>query len=228
MLAAVFTLVTVGAAMPSAGARSTAGGPQPQTDAAGRPLNAPQPAPVTLATPPSQPLVRDVLPAKTRGDAALATLSGDVLAKVAEQNGRSVSDMTKLLSDDPTAFLDADGMLLYEDPPAPPETLGAEPVAPGPFPNGNTFFLHSRSGSARTLYLDFDGYSLPAGTGWRGGAAYTALPWDTDGNGANWSQSEIDTIQSIWQRVSEDYATFDIDVTTQDPGYAAINRAIGR
>ena len=28
-----------------------------------------------------------------------------------------------------------------------------------------------------------------------------------------------------WKRVAEDYAAFDVDVTTEDPLYAAINRA---
>ena len=31
-------------------------------------------------------------------------------------------------------------------------------------------------------------------------------------------------IQSVWQRVAEDYSMFDVDVTTQDPGLAAIDR----
>jgi PKD repeat protein len=35
---------------------------------------------------------------------------------------------------------------------------------------------------------------------------------------------EQDAIQYIWQRVAEDYAPFDVDVTTQDPGDAAIFR----
>jgi hypothetical protein len=221
----VLVLVTAVAATPPAGAQRGGTTPTATTNAAGRPLGAPQPAEASLPTPPTAPLVRDVLPGRTAGDAALAALSPAELALVAEQNGQSTTDLTDLLARDSTAFLDADGMLFFEDPPAAPETLAAEKPAPGPFPNGNTFLLHSRPGSARTLYLDFDGYALPAGTGWNGGAALNALPWDSDGNGANWSQSEIDTIQSIWQRVSEDYAPFDIDVTTQDPGYAAINRA---
>jgi hypothetical protein len=221
----VLSLVTAVAATPQAGAQSPTAGPQATTDAAGRPLGTPEPAAASLPASPTAASVSDVLPGKTAGDAALAALSPDELSAVAAQNALSVAGLTEVLSEDATAFLDADGMLFHEDPLAPPETLGAEPVAPGPFPNGDTFFLHSRPGSVRTLYLDFDGYALPAGTGWNGGAALNALPWDTSGNGAVWSQSEIDTIQSIWQRVSEDYAPFDIDVTTQDPGYAAINRA---
>jgi hypothetical protein len=185
----------------------------------------PQQGPPPLPTPPLQPLVRDVLPGVTRGVDALDALDGDVFARVARQNGQSVDAFTRVLADDPTAFLDGDGRLLYRDP-LPPGGYAADaaPTAAAPFPNSQTFLLHSRPGSNRVLYLDFDGYSLPAGTGWRGGQAYTALPYDLDGNGATWNQAEHDTIQSVWQRISEDYAPFDIDVTTQDPGSAAIDR----
>ena len=31
-------------------------------------------------------------------------------------------------------------------------------------------------------------------------------------------------MQSVWQRVAEDFAPFDVDVTTQDPGVAAIEQ----
>jgi PKD repeat protein len=41
------------------------------------------------------------------------------------------------------------------------------------------------------------------------------------------SQQEQDVIQYIWQRVAEDYAPFDVDVTTQDPGVDAIIRSSG-
>jgi hypothetical protein len=178
-----------------------------------------------LPTPPTAPILSDVLDATTQGADALAALTDAELADVAVQNGQTVDSMTEILAEDATAYLDPDGVLLYQDPVLSPEEQAAPTPEPGPFPNSSTFFLHSRPGSARTLYLDFDGYSLPAGTGWRSGAAYNALPWDTNGNGATWSQSEHDTIQSVWQRVSEDYAAWDIDVTTQDPGYAAINRS---
>ncbi len=96
--------------------------------------------------------------------------------------------------------------------------------ASGSFPNANTFLLHSQPTSKRVIYLDFDGYELPAGTNWLSGAAYSAAPWDVDGNPASLSQLEHDTIQGVWQRVAEDFAPFDVDVTTEDPGYTAINR----
>ena len=49
-------------------------------------------------------------------------------------------------------------------------------------------------------------------------AAYTM---DAD---AAFSEAELDVVQEVWARVAEDYATFDVDVTTEDPGTAALVR----
>ena len=42
--------------------------------------------------------------------------------------------------------------------------------------------------------------------------------WTLDGDAATFNDAEREAIQTIWQRVAEDYAPFDVDVTTQDPG----------
>jgi hypothetical protein len=43
-------------------------------------------------------------------------------------------------------------------------------------------------------------------------------PFDTDGKPASFSADEQARIISIWRAVSEDYAAFDMDVTTENPG----------
>ena len=158
--------------------------------------------------------MRNVLSRTTRGVEALAALSPEMLAVVATPNGQTVEALTRVLANDPSAWLNADGMLLFQDPP-PAIRLSREPSGPALFSYSQTFLLHSRPGSKRVLYLDFDGYELPAGTLWRDSAAYVALPYDTDGNGATFSATEQAEIQRTWQQVAEDYAPFDIDVTTQ-------------
>ena len=91
-----------------------------------------------------------------------------------------------------------------------------------------SFTLHSRPGSQRTIFLDFDGASV-SGTEWNGAA--TGLPagdhpaWDPAGDGPSFSAGELSTIQDVWARVAEDYAPFDVDVTTADPGTAALTRS---
>ena len=42
---------------------------------------------------------------------------------------------------------------------------------------------------------------------------------------SSFSNAELDVVQEVWARVAEDYAPFNIDVTTQDPGTAALMRS---
>jgi hypothetical protein len=111
---------------------------------------------------------------------------------------------------------------------SPVATGGAPAPEAGPFPYSQTFLLNSRSGSTKTIYLDFDGYTVVNSVGSTQVSAwptYAGPAWDTDGNPATFSAAEQDTIQSIWQRMAEDYAPFDVNVTTQFPGQTAITRA---
>ena len=90
-----------------------------------------------------------------------------------------------------------------------------------PFPLDQTFLLHSRPGvDARDLprLRRHDRVRAPRGTaaGLPGGF-YSGLD-SLDGDLGTFNDTEREQIQSIWQRVAEDYAPFDVDVTTQDPG----------
>ena len=172
---------------------------------------------------PSQP---PILGAVSQGAEAL-DLIGDRLAEVAARNGMAPDELERLLLADPAAHLDGHGLLFYVDP-APDPTALSEPddvaTAAGPFPYGDTFLLNSKPGSNRTIYLDFDGHTI-TDTAWVPGNTYTTLAFDTDGAPTTFIDAELDAIQSVWQRVAEDYAPFDVNVTTQDPGYPSINRS---
>jgi hypothetical protein len=50
-------------------------------------------------------------------------------------------------------------------------------------------------------------------------------PYDLDGDPSTFSAAERAAVREIWQRVSEDYAPFDVNVTTQDPGGDALTRS---
>ena len=95
------------------------------------------------------------------------------------------------------------------------------------FPPAQTFLLHSRPGAAKVIYLDFKGHTT-TGTPWNNtglaGASFTTPPFDLDGNPSAFSDYELAAIQEIWRRVSEDYAPWEVDVTTEDPGEEAIRR----
>lgn len=63
-------------------------------------------------------------------------------------------------------------------------------------------------------YLDFDGH-LISGTNWTRTRAIITPPFDTDGQAnKNFSALERRQIIAIWAAVAEDFAPFDIDITT--------------
>ncbi len=79
------------------------------------------------------------------------------------------------------------------------------------------FNLSSNPESTYTIYLDFNGHTT-TGTSWNSKYGTIVTPaYDTDGNSSVFSQSELHDIYEIWFRVSEDYAPFDVNVTTVEP-----------
>jgi hypothetical protein len=155
-------------------------------------------------------------------------LLGDQLDQAAALSGWTVEELQRVLRTDPTAWVDEDGRVVYEDLPrldgAESGTTSAGAVASVPL--SETFLLHSKPGSTRTLLIDFDGTEV-SGTAWntsRGVPDGRYPAWSLDGDPGTFSDAERVSIQSIWQRVAEDYAPFDIDVTTEDPGPAALAR----
>ncbi|MET0233823.1 MAG: zinc-dependent metalloprotease family protein [Kibdelosporangium sp.] len=91
-------------------------------------------------------------------------------------------------------------------------------------PGVDVFALHSRPNSNRTIYLDFNGHSVE-GTAWNGGARIDAPAFDADGNPATFNTAERESIYEAFLAVSEDYRTFDVDVTTQEPAADRITRS---
>ena len=78
---------------------------------------------------------------------------------------------------------------------------------------------HSKPGSSQVIYLDFTGATV-SGTAWNASEnvpSWTAKPYSTDADFTTFSDAEQAAIVIIWERVSEDYAPFDVDVTTEAP-----------
>lgn len=176
------------------------------------------PAGVALATPPAH-----VLPRSQHGEAALQAL-GDRLPAVAAANGRSAAVLREQLRTDPTLWVDPTLRLFYVEPGRQAAPAAAQGAAAALAPLADTFALHSRPTSLRTIYLDFDGNTTPSGTGWQGGAGFTSLAYSIDADRTSFSSDECTQIQLAWQRIAEDYAPFDVDVTTQEPPAAALTR----
>ena len=118
--------------------------------------------------------------------------------------------------------IDDDGEILYADKIVIPETILSLPSPQTSMSTGEVFSLHSNPGATNTIFLDFNGHEI-SGTKWNptdaGGneVVYNTLPYDIDNSPQSFSQIEIDNIAAIWHRVAEDYAPFDVDVTTEEP-----------
>ena len=85
-----------------------------------------------------------------------------------------------------------------------------------PFPLATTFLLNSNPSADMTIYLDFNGH-VTSGTGWQSGATFTSPAYDRDGDPTTFNADEQEQIQRAWQRVVEDFAPFNVNVTTQEP-----------
>ena len=107
----------------------------------------------------------------------------------------------------------------------PHESTGVNGPVAATLPLSETFLLHSNPTASHTIYLDFDGH-VTSGTIWNsgfnGGSDIVTPAYDLDGNAASFSDSELQRIQWIWQRVVEDYSPFDVDVTTQEPAVSSL------
>jgi PKD repeat protein len=166
--------------------------------------------------------------AKVSGQRAVDLL-GDRLPEVAAWYRKSPDEFRALLLNDRMLKLDRQGRLFVED-----EFVAPQPSTPAQSestvldgtlaPLDQTFLLHSKPGSKRTIYLNFQGTTIN-NSAW--GSGLTALPFDTDGVPYSFSTSELQRIQYIWQRVAEDFAPFDVNVTTQAPSSTLITRSGG-
>jgi len=77
----------------------------------------------------------------------------------------------------------------------------------------------SLPGANQTIYLDFNGHTT-TGTSWNSSYGVTSInspAYSTDADTANFSASELSTIQQVWKRVAEDFAPFNVNVTTVEP-----------
>ena len=101
-----------------------------------------------------------------------------------------------------------------------------------PYSTSQTFKLHSKAGAKKTIYLDFNGHTT-RNTLWNYpdpkvggfGSSIITPPFSIDNDkSTNFSAIEHAAIQQIWQGVADDYAIFDVNVTTEDPGDAKLER----
>ena len=181
---------------------------------------------------------------KSQGQRAIELL-GDRLPEVARWYGKAPAELRNMLQKDHRLKVDQRGRLFYEEELEAPlpafterrrirQAVSAESTLPGGapmtlldgtlLPLDQTFRLHSKPGAKRTIYLDFDGATL-TNTAWGPNATLTAQPFDLDGIPGSFNTTELQRIQYIWQRVAEDFAPFDVNVTTEVPAAGALTRS---
>lgn len=171
----------------------------------------------SLAAPPAGPSSQS-FPKLTLGERANSSraiqLLGSRLPSVAQAYGISATTLHHRLLTDRTLHVDASGRLHYVE--EAPTTLAAPQPQQALAPLTDTFLLHSKPGASKTIYLDFNGHVL-TGTAWNVGTSdpINAPAWTTDADPSTFNDSERTSIQYIWQRVAEDFAPFDVDVTTE-------------
>jgi hypothetical protein len=96
-------------------------------------------------------------------------------------------------------------------------------------PSTSPMEFHSRPTATRKIYLDFDGYVFPSSSAWlswwgvSSGTEIRGISFDDDYS--TFSAEENAYVLEIWKAVSEDFAPFDIDVTTEYPGVAGLSRS---
>ncbi len=181
----------------------------------------------------NSPFGRIKLAELSNGQQAIDALGGNLPA-VAAWYGKSPEELTHLLRTDSTAHVDTRGRLLFIDTGAgkadvglkemhshhvsdantgiteagDKATIGVPSTGGAPFPADQTFSLHSRSNSSRVIYLNFKGEGKqPA--------------FDLDKVPGTFSAVERAMIQKIWLRVAEDFAAFDVDISTEAPTQTA-------
>lgn len=76
-----------------------------------------------------------------------------------------------------------------------------------PIPTGNP-------ADTKILYLDFNGHYQ---ADWSGYTPGQTPAFDLDGDATTFSDRELRVIREVWMRVAEDYAPFNVNVTTVEP-----------
>jgi hypothetical protein len=108
-----------------------------------------------------------------------------------------------------------------------PETL--EVAESAPLNLTDTFNLHSKADSHFTIYLDFTGHTT-SNTEWNkkytGNSDIVSSAFSLDNDYDHFSNEELERIQYIWQRVAEDFAPFDVDVTTAEPNIERLKKTM--
>jgi hypothetical protein len=167
------------------------------------------------------------------GQAAVDALRGEIGQKV-RARGEDPEQLVTLLEADPSVRLGLEGHVVFLDAVDPATALESETAAiattsatgPAPVPTAlaaNGLPLHhSKVGAPWTLYIDVESRLVQVHPNMREilvrpANTITTSGLTLDADATTFNAEEQDVISRIWGRVAEDWAPFDIDVTTERP-----------
>ncbi|MDQ1102723.1 hypothetical protein QE364_002626 [Nocardioides zeae] len=91
-------------------------------------------------------------------------------------------------------------------------------------PASDPLALSSLPGAPRTVLLDVDGHEV-RDTAWNTVHGLPAGAYAGLRPAAGWDPTTLELVRLVWLRVADDLAPFAVDVTTADPGAAALERS---
>ena len=168
---------------------------------------------------------------KMQGAAVAVEATDERMSIAADKIGWSLAKAKEAAAKDRDLHVSADNRLFYACKMVAP--VGSLPGAASAIQTGpdtstftgtpptvtatSAFQLHSRPGAAKVLYLDFNGHTTPANVGgWKTTPIVTPA-FQLAGTASPTDQLNLNAIRDIWLHVAEDFAPWDIDVTTEQP-----------
>ncbi len=171
-----------------------------------------------------QGMARSIFPEAQRGEAAIDML-GNNLEQCAADHDVAPEELVRQLLRDSTLWVNGEQRLFVVDTARPKEPEQTPtPPSEGGIPTEDAFTLHSNPGANHTVYLDFTGHHS-VNNAW--GHDIVFPPFNISGSSDNFSQSELLTIIEQWRYVAEDFAPFEVDVTTEEPPLADLRNTGG-
>jgi hypothetical protein len=181
--------------------------------------------PAQLVSAQSDDGLADVYPSGAhRGEAAIAAL-GDELADVAAANDTSATELAERFRNDSNLWVDAAKNLFYVDIPFHRTNDQQDSAWSGSsIETEDALFLHSNPGANKTIYMDFDGH-WSVNNNW--GHNITFPPYSTSGGSGSFSDGELNDIITWWLYVVEDFSSFDVNITTEEPPVSDLIKSNG-
>ncbi|WP_158542724.1 Ig-like domain-containing protein [Phytoactinopolyspora halophila] len=155
----------------------------------------------------------DLVEPLSSGPEALSQLDESDLTRVAERAGMTAERLESYLKNE-QAVVSPSGFVSFVDDWDVPEDVHEPEIGNAEVP-GNPID-GSRPDASHTIYIDFDGDTIE-NTEWN-------RIYDVDTIEVSPYEVDDDFKHEVWERVAQNYAPFDINVTISDPGDDALNK----